>query len=269
MGFLLTIESQLWELLKQQIVRFIQIRKKTDRIAFDMKLANQTPRWVRIHLKRLLIASCAWGCFGASSGEGSTTTLTFDAPSVFQEIDHHNASTWRLDDVSLQPNQATGSASLSFAHIRNSDSYPNVLHPLLLDTTRFSGVGPLVEHPKSGSSETDLAGDLINLRYHADPNWLVANRTMIATTYTPNFTRIESSAFSDYVAHGDDLALGLNRDCHYFTDGLVFSMNLTAVPEVASLTPILGLIAVAAASEMLRRRRRLALAKIERGKRSR
>lgn len=243
-------------------------KKKPDSSAMKL-LADRAPHWIRIHLKLLLAAFCAVGCLGTAPTQASTTSLTFNAPSVFQEMDHHDAYTWRLDNISLQPNQTITGASLTFTNIRNWDTNPNVLHLHLLDTARFSGVGSFVDDPTGGVPETDLTDDFVNPRYHADPNWLVANGTldtllanasftMTATTYTLNFTGAQLTALRNYIANGGNLAFGLDPDCHYFTDGVVFTMNLTAVPEVASLTPILGLIAVAAASEMLRRRRKLA-----------
>lgn len=231
---------------------------------FATKPARRTSR----HLNYLLAAFCAAGFFAVvHNTPASMTTLTFQpTPSDMDDLDHHMVYTWRLDNINLQ-NQAITSATLTFTNIRNWDSNPNILHLHLLDTARNSGVRSFVDDPTGSVPVTDLTDDFVSTRYHSDPAWLVANSTADTLlgnpsftttpgTYTLTFNGTQLTALRNYLANGNNLAFGLDPDCHYFNDGISFTMNLTPVPEVASFGPVLGLIAVAASSEILRRRRR-------------
>jgi hypothetical protein len=232
---------------------------------FVIKPARRANR----HLNYILAAFCAVGFFAAANNtRASTTTLTFQpTPTDMNDLDHHLAYTWRLDNINLQ-NQAITSATLTFTNIRNWDDNANVLHLHLLDTSKNSGVQSFVDDPTGGVPVTDFTDDFVSTRYHSDPAWLVANGTADTLldnpsftttpgTYTLTFNGSQLTALRNYLANGNNLAFGLDPDCHYFNDGITFTMNLTPVPEVASFAPVIGLIAVAASSEILRRRRRV------------
>jgi hypothetical protein len=201
-------------------------------------------RPARIHPKLLVAALSVMGCLGAAGTQAATTTLTFNAPAVLQEMDHPQAHAWPLSYISIQPNQTITGVSSTFTNIRNWDNNTNVLHLDLLNTAKFSGLAPFVGDPSDSTPLTDFSNDFVN---HPTPAWLGANNprsslptndsfTMTATTYTANFTEAQLTT----------------------TDRIGFSMDLTIIPKVANLSPLLGLIAVAATSELLRRRRKLA-----------
>ncbi len=213
---------------------------------------------------------------GASATQASVTTLSFQPnPVDLNDLDHHMAYTWKIENVSLSGFAITG-ATLSITNISNWDTNPNVLHLHLLDTAKASGIGAFVDDPTGSTPVTDLTDDFISTRYHNDPNWLVANGTAdtflanpsFTTTgvnYTLNFTPGQLSALASYIANGNDVAFGLDPDCHFFNDGVKFTMTLTPVPEMSALYPIVGLLVAIGSTHLLRRRRRaqLALATIE------
>lgn len=225
---------------------------------------------------RGLLGALAALALAASAAQASVTTLSFQPnPVDLNDLDHHMAYTWKIENVSLTGFSIT-SATLSITNISNWDTNPNVLHLHLLDTAKASGVGSFVDDPTGSVPVADLTDDFISTRYHNDPNWLVANGTAdtflanptFTTTgvnYTLNFTPSQLSALASYIANGNDVAFGLDPDCHFFNDGVKFTMTLTPVPEMSALYPIVGLLVAIGSTHLLRRRRQaqLALATIE------
>ncbi len=229
---------------------------------------------VSMKIHRLLAAACVSSLCLAASAQATVTTLSFQPnPVDMNDLDHHLAYTWRLDNISLS-GQAITSASLSFTNISNWDSNPNVLHIHLLDTAINSGVASFVDDPTGSVPVFDLTDDFINTRYHNDSKWLVkkgtadtflADKSFTTTSvnYTYNFTASQLQTLASYIATNGDLAFGLDPDCHFFNDGIKFTMTLTPVPEMAALHPIIGLLAAIAFTHFLRRRRSAQLAAIE------
>jgi hypothetical protein len=226
-----------------------------------------------------LTAVCALGCAFATPANASLTpiadqisqaattqALTYTPnPVDLNDLDHHMVYTWRIDNISLN-NLAITSASLTFTNISNWDSSANVLHIHLLDTAKGAGVQSFVDDPTNSSPVTDMTDDFISTRYHSNPNWLVANGTLdlllsnptFTTTgvnFTINFTPAQIATLTQYINNGHDIAFGLDPDCHYFNDGLKFTINVTPVPEVGTILPIAALLASVIGLEIRRRRR--------------
>jgi hypothetical protein len=215
-------------------------------------------------LRRTLCAlACA--CL-ATSAQATVTTLSFQPnPVDMNDLDHHLVYTWRIDNISLSGLAVTG-ATFSITNISNWDTNPNVLHLHLLDSAIKPGIGSFVDDPTGGVPVTDLTDDFVSTRFHNDPNWLVnagtadtflANPTFTTTgvNYTLNLSASQLQTLSAYIANGNDLAFGIDPDCHFFNDGIKFAMTLTPVPEMDALYPIVGLLAAVAFTHVLRRRR--------------
>ncbi len=202
----------------------------------------------------------------AASASAAVTTMSWQPnPVNMNDLDHHSVYTWRIDNINVNPATIT-SATITFNNIQNWDSNYNVLHMHLLDTARFSGVASFIDDPTDSSPVTDYTDDFSNPRFHGNSGWLVANGTADTflkdktfsdhpTTYTYTFTGSQITALEQYLAHGEDIALGFDPDCHYFNDGITFTLNFTPVPEVANMLPIALLLAAAIGFEIRRRRR--------------
>lgn len=220
----------------------------------------------------------AFGAFAlfafAASAQASVTTLSFQpSPADMHDLDHHMLYTWRIDNISVSGFTIT-SATLSITNISNWDTNPNVLHLHLLDTAIKTGIGSFVDDPTGSVPVIDLTDDFVSTRYHNDPNWLVnngtadtflANPTFTTTgvNYTLNFTPAQLETLANYIANGNDIAFGLDPDCHFFNDGIKFTMSLTPVPEMSAFYPIIGLIAAVGLTRLLRRRRQAQLVHID------
>ncbi len=202
----------------------------------------------------------------ASSASAAVTTMSWQPnPVNLNDLDHHSVYTWRIDNINVNPSTIT-SATISFSNIANWDTNSNVLHIHLLDTAKSSGVASFIDDPTNSSPVTDFTDDFSNNRYHGNSGWLVASGTgdtflkdktftNTPTNYTYTFSGTDLTALEQYLANGEDIALGFDPDCHYFNDGITFTLNFTPVPEVANMAPI-ALLLIAAISFEIRRRRR-------------
>lgn len=191
-------------------------------------------------------------------------------PADLNDLDHHSVYTWRIDNISLNGGSIAG-ATLTFANIANWDTTANVLHLWLLDTAKTAGVGSFIDDPTNSSPVSDMTDDFASARLHSDPNWLVANGTAQSFladksftttpgTYVLTFNANQLSLLTQYINNGKDIAFGIDPDCHFFNDGVTFTMNITPVPEMNALFPIVGLFAAVSSTHFLRRRRAARLA---------
>jgi len=204
----------------------------------------------------------------------SATTLTYQpAGGALNELDHHDVYMWRIDGINLG-GQSIVSASLKFTNLRNWDSTANTLFLHLFDTAHYAGVA-VTEDIDSGISPVP-GGYIVDAYTYAagstyargvanlvafDPGSTITSaeraaingvgNTLLATpsgltttpsTYTWNFDSAQLLKLAQYIAQGGDIAIGLDPDCHYFTDSVILSIETTGggtprsvVPEPASM----------------------------------
>ena len=182
-------------------------------------------------------------------------------PSDLGDLDHHLVYTWRIDNVNVTPASITG-ATLTFTQIQNWDQNPNVLHLHLLDTSKYAGVHSFVDDPTGAAPVTDFTDDFISTRYHGVSNWLVApgtsdtfltdkSFTLSPVTWTYTFTPAQLTALRSDIANGNNLALGLDPDCHFFNNGVLFTVTTrtNGVPDNGNtfvmLAAVTGILLVA------------------------
>jgi PEP-CTERM motif-containing protein len=191
-------------------------------------------------------------------------TITFTPnPVDLNDLDHHMAYAWRLNNVNLQGRTITG-ARLTIRNIRNWDGNPNILFIHLLDTARRAGVSSFVDDPTNSAPVTDIRDDFVDPRYHNLSSWLVApgtadtfltsrSFTTTAENFTFNLNAAQLNALGAYILNGGDFAFGFDPDCHFFNDGITFEIttSLTSVPEPTTMV----LLATGLGGMYLRRRR--------------
>ena len=218
--------------------------------------------------------------FALASTAAFATTWQAPSDMVTNGLDHHLAYTWGITGYSLSGLTITG-ASMTFTQIQNWDANPNMLFVHLLDTARTaSGEATFHDAPAGQVPVTDISDDFVNPRYHhylpdplakdADNNpasWLVdastgdtflfsKSFTTSPVNYTYNFTAAQIAALTSYINTGNNFAFGLDADCHFFNQGISFTLNTAPaqVPEPASIL-LLGT-GLVASLHILRRKTR-------------
>jgi hypothetical protein len=178
----------------------------------------------------------------------SATSLTYTpTPADLNDLDHHSAYTWRIDNINLAGGTITG-ASLTFKNIANWDPNPNMLFMHLFDTAKYSGVQSFIDATGAPVPQNQIADNFAAPLLASNP--LIASGTgntyltqqsftMTPTTFTYNFTAAQLLALQSYIAHGGDIAFGLDPDCHFFNDGVTFKIT-TTVPDTGTTAILLG-----------------------------
>src|SRR6185436_7433517 len=206
---------------------------------------------------RTLLLMIAAAVVFALPATASADTITFTAPATGANqgsggpnqfnLDHHNAYTWRIDGVNLT-GQTITSATLTFRNISNWDTNPNRLFIHLLDTARNAGVSTFQDASASQTPVTDINDDFAGTRYMNNPlvsagtqNTFLTSQSFSTTArnYVYTFTQDQLNVLSAYFMNGGNIAFGLDPDCHFWNDGIVFSFETKATPTPEPTTMVL------------------------------
>ena len=185
---------------------------------------------------------------GLMAVKAAANTYTYTpSPADLYDLDHHSAYTWRIDNISLSGGPITG-ASLTFQDIRNWDANPNMLFIHLFDTAKNSGVKSFYD--ASGVPVDQIIDNFAPAMMKSNPliagntgNTFLTNVsfTMTPTTYTYNFTAAQLAALQQYISNGKNIAFGFDPDCHFWNNGVTFTIVTgVKVPDTGTTAGLFG-----------------------------
>ena len=221
-------------------------------------------------MKRMLLLLSAIAILGVPM-TALADTFTFRAPATAAnqgsgganqfDLDHHRAYTWRIDGVNLAGKTITG-AKLTFTNISNWDRNANMLFVHLLDTARNAGAASFIDASGAPVPDNQIIDNFGGNLFNSNP--LVASGTgntflfaqsftTTPTTFVYNFTADQLQILSAYFLSGNNIAFGLDPDCHFWNNGIRFEITTSdTVPEPTTI----ALLGTGIAGLYLKRRRR-------------
>ena len=173
------------------------------------------------------------------------TAPTSTSPRQF-DLDHHSAYTWRIDGVNLNGQTITG-ATLTFRDISNWDTNPNMLFIHLLDSARNPAVASFTDATGSPVPSSQIQDNFAGALFNSNPlvaagtgNTFLTQQSFTTTprTFVYTFTPDQLNILSAYFMNGGDFAFGFDPDCHFWNNGITFTLNTappTGTPEPATL----------------------------------
>ncbi len=185
-------------------------------------------------MKKLLIISCL-----------TIGSLAVAAPTVFEpavkdmyDLDHYRYYCWGIDMTPFQGATIT-SAELSFDNITNYNNADNRLYIHLLDNE--NAAKGLFGKADNGVAFSDaFAGQGVLV---ADPYWKDTNGSKKTDDVVFTFGSGLLATLNQYVANNGYIAFGIDPDCHYWNDGVKFTVNTAVVPAPGAI--FLGSLGVA------------------------
>lgn len=166
------------------------------------------------------------------SGMASATTFEWDLGDMY-DLDHNYYYTWGEDDWAIPTGETVVSASVTLHDIRNYDWDPNDLYLSLLDSA-IDGVSWGWDGSADGSyfESGAYSGTQITLEHWEDlPTY--------AQDITYSFDTSEIETLVAYLGNDSVFGLGFDPDCHFYNNGISFSVQTAGAPVPEPTTMLL------------------------------
>lgn len=163
---------------------------------------------------------------------GSQAAIYTFKPSTLDlnDLDHYYAASWGIN-FTLAAGENVVDASISIDNIRNWDSNPNDLYVTLLDNPKRG-----INYSWDGQASGNYFGSAgLELEHYV-------NLSTSAQDIFYRFSTSEVTTLSRYLGTAagtgkTNIGLGFDADCHYYNDGITFTIETTTntVPEPATM----------------------------------
>ncbi len=174
------------------------------------------------------------------------------------DLDHHRAYTWQINNIPSLAGKTITSARITFRGIANWDTNPNMLFVHLLNSANagFNGnnqIASVVDAAgepvtnindyflgsntlgPGGSNNTFLFSRGFNMVGQGASAYFTGPGTYVAQDYTYTFNAAQLAALAAYISAGNNIAFGFDPDCHFWNNGVVFTIETASVPEPMSM----------------------------------
>jgi hypothetical protein len=166
-------------------------------------------------------------------------------------LDHGKYYTWGFSGISdITGGAEITGAVLSFDNIRNWDDSANTLFLWLLDHSKYSsGMTPEGKLRSYADNQSGISDAFTTISWASDPDMMkigeftddIYGNTTEDISFV--FGTVLLEELNKYVANGNNFAIGLDPDCHYFNDGvsLTLSWAPTTTPDAGASGWLLAL----------------------------
>ncbi len=182
----------------------------------------------------MVLILLSWG----SSPHAGTYTFQPN-PKDMQDLNHYYYYLWKID-WSVPAGEYITGASLFIDDINNWKIEPDILYiNLLNDPFPFTGwtiiSSNLSRKTDNQGGGNNFSGHGILLTTYSDTNEYKVGNTWFnpPEDWTYSFTPAQIAILTTYAANGK-FGFGFDPDCHYYNNGITFTVT-TAVPEPATM----------------------------------
>ena len=180
----------------------------------------------------------------SNSSTNNPNNTNYQGGSGQFDLDHHNAYTWKINNIVIPSGQSILSATVTFKNIANWDTNANKLFVHLLNTANNNGIASVVDNANDssisdyfgGSNSLGPALGVDNIKLFETSFNMVGQGGYVAQNYTYTFDAAQLAKLAAFIAANNNVAFGFDPDCHYWNNGIVFNVVTgPSVPEPVSM----------------------------------
>lgn len=169
--------------------------------------------------------------FGAVTMANAAVYTYVPNPADLNDLDHYHYYSWGIDTSNIGPNEKVVNATLTFKNIYDWVKEDNDrLFTTLLDTAPL-GVKQFDDNQGGGDN---FAGQGTHIGTWTDPKG--GSSTGFDLVY--DFKDLGLISKLQQYMSDKRIGLGFDPDCHYFNDGVKFTITTAPVPEPTSMAAL-------------------------------
>src|SRR4030095_454724 len=168
----------------------------------------------------------------SNSSNNNPNNSNYQGGSGQFDLDHTKAYTWKINNISVPAGQTILSASITFKNIANWDTNANRVFVHLLNTANNNGIASIVDNANDSSISAYFGGSnslgpalgVDNIKLFERSFNMVGQGGYVAQNYTYNLDAAQLAKLAAFIASNNNIAFGFDPDCHYWNNGIVFTV---------------------------------------------